>query len=78
VNNTVRWTLCTLLLVANAIVGVISRDTWYQIVIGAVTAACVIGLVIDYFVRGRRTTEGGGSPTRVRGGRTNDVSGLDQ
>ncbi|MEU8342433.1 hypothetical protein SAMN05443665_104338 [Actinomadura meyerae] len=54
--NSVRWTFVAVLLAINVVVSVAFADTWLSITINAVTGLGIVGLVADYFIRGRRRT----------------------
>ena len=53
-SNSTRWTLVAILIGVNAVTNVVLGDTWFAITVSAVTGVAVVGIVIDYFVRGRR------------------------
>lgn len=48
-----RWTLFGVLLTANVIAGAVFNGTWIQIVASSLTGAGMVGLVVEYFWRGR-------------------------
>ncbi|GAA1880689.1 hypothetical protein [Actinomadura bangladeshensis] len=54
-NNRTRWTLVIVLVAINAFANSALGDTWLAIAISVVTGLPAIALVIDYFVRARRT-----------------------
>ncbi|GAA3984169.1 hypothetical protein GCM10023085_77860 [Actinomadura viridis] len=53
-NTNVRWTLFAVLLLINVLAGTLLGGTWYQIVIGSLTGAGMLALLIEYLARGRR------------------------
>ncbi|MFI0373892.1 hypothetical protein ACH35V_39045 [Actinomadura sp. 1N219] len=53
-SNSTRWTTAGILIAVNVLSNVALRDTWIEIVVSTVTGLAVVGLVIDYLVRGRR------------------------
>ncbi|WP_158588048.1 hypothetical protein [Actinomadura logoneensis] len=53
-NLTVRWTLFALLLTVNVTYQLVFPDTWHQIVVSALTGAGILGLLVEYLLRGRR------------------------
>ncbi|WUI03761.1 hypothetical protein OHR68_18775 [Spirillospora sp. NBC_00431] len=52
-SNSTRWTLVAVLIVVNAITNVILGDGWLAIVVSSVTGIAVVGVVLDYLLRGR-------------------------
>ncbi|MCP2340907.1 hypothetical protein [Actinomadura rupiterrae] len=53
-SSTTRWTLFVVLLAVNVGYQLAFHGTWHQIVVSAVTGAGIIGLLVEYLVRGRR------------------------
>ncbi|NVI91153.1 hypothetical protein [Actinomadura sp. BRA 177] len=54
-NNRTRWTIVAILIAINAVSNAALGDTWLAIAVSALTGLPAIALVIDYFVRARRT-----------------------
>lgn len=54
-SNRTRWTIVTVLVAINAVTSGALGDTWPSIAISVLTGLPAIALVIDYFVRARRT-----------------------
>ncbi|GAA2727696.1 hypothetical protein [Actinocorallia aurantiaca] len=52
-SNSLRWVLLGLTLAVNVIASFMFGDTWYGIVVNIISGLIVIGLVVDYLVRGR-------------------------
>jgi hypothetical protein len=54
-SNRTRWTIVAVLIAINAVTSSALGDTWLSIAVNVLTGLPAIALVIDYFVRARRT-----------------------
>ena len=54
-DNRLRWTLVVILVAINAVTNPVLGDSWVAIAVSVLTGLPAVALVIDYFLRGRRT-----------------------
>jgi hypothetical protein len=52
--NSARWTLFGLFLAVNVVSNLTLKGTWLEIPVSVLTGLGVVGVILDYLLRGRR------------------------